>query len=135
MSAEDIIESNESRESGKAEETKDASSPRNNEMPEEEETSQAAAALTSMQASSEEENDEEDDEPTDDGTSRCLYLGGYLLSTCFPLNSAILTLSAPSRFSLAGDFQIPLKLTKSGRKRATPFPLKVSIQTNLCQRK
>jgi len=26
----------------------------------------------------------------------------------------------------AEDFKIPLKLTKSGRKRATPFPLKVS---------
>ena len=30
------------------------------------------------------------------------------------------------------DFKIPLKLTKSGRRRATPFPLKVSEVMNHC---
>ena len=30
------------------------------------------------------------------------------------------------------DFKIPLKLTKSGRRRATPFPLKVSDVMNHC---
>jgi hypothetical protein len=89
MSAEDLIEANESRQSAKKEETKESSSPAtavpNNEPEDvtadnEEETSQAAAALANLSASEEEKGDDDDDDdadeddeaPTDDGKSLSL---------------------------------------------------------------